>query len=84
VKPANADMVARLVASSRPRVVTTADVLAQVQAAPKSVATSALPRTARNRQVRCECGLWRDEALTVHSPHAKGGFIVDCMGRVLR
>lgn len=84
MKAANAEMVARLMASrGLRRDVTEADVLAQVQAAAKSVATSA-PPPKRGRQVRCECGLWRDEGLAVHSPRAKAGFIVDCMGRVLR
>jgi hypothetical protein len=74
-------MVARLLASrGERRELTAEEVLAQVRAAPKSVAVEAPPRV-RPQWVRCECGTWRYASLRVHSPHARDGKRVDCMGR---
>lgn len=77
----NAEMVARLLASKGVRrELTDAEVLAQVRAAPKSVAVEAPPRV-RPQWVRCECGTTRLASLRVHSPHNRNGKRVDCMGR---
>lgn len=77
----NAEMVARLLASrGGRRELTDAEVLAQVRAARKSVATEA-PVRVRPQWVRCECGGHRLASLRVHSPQNRDGRRVDCMGR---